>query len=90
MACTNKVAFASRNTQRTCTTLTLIRCYRIAGTKFPVTPRDAPIQPNAFTKEIITLAAGIKRHARQWILAFPANTVAFTTFTRLYKAWSTP
>jgi len=41
-------------------------------------------------QEIITLAAGIKRHARQWILAFPANTVAFTTFTRLYKAWSTP
>jgi hypothetical protein len=41
-------------------------------------------------QEIITLAARIKRHARQWILAFPANTVAFTAFTRLHTAWSTP
>ena len=41
-------------------------------------------------QEIITLAARIKRHARHWILAFPANTLAFTTFTRLHTAWSTP
>jgi hypothetical protein len=41
-------------------------------------------------QEIITLAARLKHHARQWVLAFPANTVAFTAFTRLYKAWSTP
>lgn len=41
-------------------------------------------------QEIITLAARIKRHARQWILAFPADTVAFAAFTRLHTAWSTP
>ncbi|XXY98516.1 transposase [Acidithiobacillus sulfuriphilus] len=41
-------------------------------------------------QEIITLAARIKRHARQWILAFPANTVALAAFTRLHTAWSTP
>ncbi|WMT47474.1 MAG: IS1380 family transposase [Acidithiobacillus caldus] len=41
-------------------------------------------------QEIITLAARIKRHARQWILAFPANTVALAAFTRLQQAWSTP
>jgi len=41
-------------------------------------------------QEIITLAARIKRNARQWILALPADTVAFAAFTRLHTAWSTP
>jgi hypothetical protein len=41
-------------------------------------------------QEIITLAARIKRHARQWILAFPSDTTAFAAFTRLHIAWTTP
>lgn len=68
---------------------------RIIGQETLLGPDAPPRHPatrrrvKTVIQKIITLAARIKRHARQWILAFPANTVAFATFTRLHRAWST-
>lgn len=39
-------------------------------------------------QEIITQAAHIVHHARQWILSFPENAPGFFASQRLYAAWS--
>ncbi len=41
-------------------------------------------------QEIITLAAHCVQHARHRILSFPAHTLAFAPFQRLYASWSAP
>lgn len=59
----------------------------------PDAPRRHPAKRRrvkTVIQEIITLAARIKHHARQWILSFPESATAFTSFQRLHSVWSAP
>jgi hypothetical protein len=41
-------------------------------------------------QEVITQAARVVHHARQWFLSFPEDTPGFCAVARLYAAWSVP
>ncbi|MBU2754650.1 IS1380 family transposase [Acidithiobacillus sp. CV18-2] len=41
-------------------------------------------------QEVITQAARVVHHARQWILSFPETSPGFFAIQRLYDAWSAP
>lgn len=59
------------------------RSGNLAGTRRPAAPPAKRRRMKTVIQEIITLAVRLKRHARQWILAFPTDTAAFAAFTRL-------